>query len=291
MLRLSYVDDLNDLASGKDADDTIDLAMKSEQVLIQQVKTVGFMLNDSKTTYIQTNIDDEKLIERGLKPVRETEILGFPFITSKTTVDISPAGDMILKSLNSRAKTIHAARIFVQSYPRRVSVTRSLIFSCLTNLCLVYAYDKTGKIFKKIQIKVNDLVRATGLRNTTHRFDLNKVLGTSLTDFAKQGVITNGLKQMKANNWTFQRPSSIRRQFPANSFMHKSRELWNEQKIADREKILKLYAKGKFKAIGSFLKSRRKLKYDPKIHIKNAWIDYSNRPKPSTSESSKRKRT
>ena len=243
-----------------------------------------------KTTYIPTNIDDEKLIQRGLKPVRDTEILGFPMKTLKSTVDISPAGDMIIKRLNSRAKTIHASRTYVQSYSRRVSVTRSQIFSCCSEVNLIYAYDKTGKIFKKIQIKINDLLRATGLRNTTHRFDLNKVLGTSLTDFAKQGVIMNGLKQMRINKWSFQRPSSVRKIFPPNSYMHKFKEVWNSQAQKDREKIIALFEKNKFKSIGSFLKSRRKIKYDPSVHIKNAWIDYNSRPK-ATSQSSKRKRS
>ena len=49
--------------------------------------------------------------------------------------------------------------------------------------------DQKNVSFKRVRTRVNDLIRATGLRNTTPQDILDKCLGTNLVQFARQGVI------------------------------------------------------------------------------------------------------
>merc|ERR1719220_3194698 len=48
------------------------------------------------------------------------------------------------------------------------------------------------KHFNSIQVQVRRILRATGLENKTPGTILNKVMGTDLLAFAKQGILING---------------------------------------------------------------------------------------------------
>ena len=277
VFRSMYVDDLNDVCSNPTDLQTIDLVKRNEAALVVQSHQAGFALNDDKTTYIPYNVDDSAMVDAGLKITRDgekCEVLGFPYTATAKGFDVKPAADMIIKRLNSRAPSVHASREYFSDPEIRTRIAKSLIYFCIGELHLVLAYDtKSNKQFERIRVKVNDLLRATGLRNTTPSTELDKVFGTNLRTFAEHGIIMNGLKAVAHDPTFFDRTYSTRQRFPANTYLSKFVELWIDLPYRTRKKIFNCKNMNQVK---STLKSLRKLKYTPKIHEDFKWISYKN---------------
>ena len=276
VLRTIYVDDLNDVINAVTAVQAVMTAIRNELALKEQVVQVGFKLNSDKTKYIPFNIDNSVLVDNGLDPLnieRSTCILGFPFEAITSGIDITPATEMVLKRLRKKCITVHAARNYVSDKEILVKMARVLIYHCIGEIHLIYAYDKNGKNFNRIRVQVNNILRATGLRSTTPTNILDRVLGTNLKDFAEQGVIVNGLKIAQDDPSIFDaRLKEIRHFFPPNTYLNKFKELWNDFRHSQRAKILKMDYK--FDSIKNYLKDQRILKYDKSIHVDYKWIDF-----------------
>ena len=276
VLRTIYVDDLNDVIGAPSAVDAVMTAIDNELALKEQVVQVGFKLNSDKTKYIPFNMDDSVLTDNGLDPLnieRSTCILGFPFEATMSGIDVTSATDMVLKRLRKKCITVHAARNYVSDKEVLVKIARTLIYHCIGEVHLIYAYDKNGKNYNRIRVQVNNILRATGLRSTTPTNVLDKVLGTSLKDFAEQGIIVNGLKIAQNDSSLFDaRLKEIRHFFPPNTYINKFKELWNDFRHSQRSKILKMDYN--FDSIKNFLKSKRILEYDKSIHVDYKWVDF-----------------
>ena len=277
IFRSMYVDDLNDIVSDSVAPVVIDLVKENEAQLVRQSHQAGFALNDDKTTYIPHNIDDHELTNAGLKITRsgeKCEVLGFPYEATKKGFDVKPASDMIIKRLNFKAPSIHSSRTYFSNPETRKRIATSLIYQCIGELHLVLAYDtKKDFHFNRIRVKVNDLIRATGLRNTTPSDFLDKVFGTNLKEFAEHGIILNGLKSVSNDPDFFDRTFGIRHRFPKNTYMSKFVKLWNDLPYGKRKIILECKNMNQVKRL---LKKERQLEYDPAIHTKYKWISYKN---------------
>ena len=298
--RTLYVDDLNDEVATDSTKQTLQLAKNNQRQLVQQSKTIGFCLNDDKTTNIPFNIDDKDLKEASVKFVRKSFVLGVDFIATPKGPDLSPAADAIIKRLNSRAPTIHASRDY-NSFEVRVKIARAKIYESIGELHLVYGFDpsKFGKhsrsassLFDRVRVKVNELLRATGLRRTTPCEVLDQVLGTNLYEFVKQGIIMNGLKSLDytvtderilfhgknlrgdGDQEYFDRTDEIRARYAPGSYMGTFVEIWNDLDSKVRRDIL---SKKSFSAMKNYLKNRRKIgiKYDA-VLSQYYWIDYKN---------------
>ena len=273
--RTIYVDDLNDVASEKTEDETVQLALRNERALVCQVKQIGFMLNDGKTEYAPFNMAPHKLTDAGIKEdkvKRDTCILGFPFNPTYKHVDVEPAAKMIIQRLNEKIRTTHAVRGYVQNPTLRVKLARSLIYQSIGELHMVRGYEKSNRLFDKIQVKVNDVLRATGLRKNTPSNILHQVLGTSLADFADHCIIVNGLKMYWKDKKIFGRTGNIKKRFAYNSYSNCFVLTWNDLESKYRKKILKL---PNIKAVKRFLKKLRRKKYKEEIHTEYKWIDFS----------------
>ena len=194
VFRTLYVDDLNDVISATSEFAAISTATANERALIAQSLQVCFKINDDKTTYIPFNIDDSFLKLAKLKIKRRTEILGFPFLAGPCGPDVSPAADMIIERLLEKSRIVHACRAYFNDPLTRVMIARQIIYHCIGEIHLVFAYDKTGAEFNKIRVKVNSVLRATGLTNKTPTMILDKVLGTNLQKFAEHCIISTGLR-------------------------------------------------------------------------------------------------
>ena len=276
VFRSMYVDDLNDVCSNNDAATVIDLVNRNEAQLVTQSHQAGFALNDDKTTYIPHNIDDSYLTNAGLTVTRsgeKCEVLGFPYEAVKKGFDVKPASDMIIKRLNFKAASIHASRSYFPNPVTRKKIATSLIYHCIGELHLVLAYDFKNCQFERIRVKVNDLIRATGLRNTTPTAELDKVLGTNLKTFAEHGIIINGLKAVANDPNFFDRTFSIRHRFSDNTYMSKFKQLWIDLPYRKRKALLSCR---NINQVKNRLKKDRKLVYDPEIHNKFKWISYKN---------------
>ena len=276
IFRTLYVDDINDVASSNNSSSTIQLALLNESQLISQVKSVGFMLNDGKTKYAPFNVSKQDLLDAGISDLKietDTCILGFPFECKNNGLDVLPSANMIINRLNEKARTTHAIRGYIPNNPTlRVKLARALIYHSIGEIHLVLAYAKYNYVFDRIHVKVNNVLRATGLKNTTSGTVLDKVLGTNLLTFAKHGIILNGLKMHWGEPGFFDRWNKIRKRFAYNSYSNTFVHTWNELPADQRKHILDLPHVGSVK---NYLKSVRKLDYDPQIHIDNKWVDYS----------------
>ena len=121
-------------------------------------------------------------------------------------------------------------------------------------------------------------MRATGLERKTPQYELNKVLGTSLEDFADQGIIVNGLKILTKNmnpstiDEVFDRTAKLRTTQTSKTYLQAFRLKWNKIDIKDRKKILNFK---NFKQVKNFLKCKRKIPFDGKIYEKYKWKDYT----------------
>lgn len=154
-----------------------------------------------------------------------------------------------------------------------------MIFYYLGYLPLVYVYGEkrsgSNDQFKRIQVKINDMIRATGLTNTTPQNVLDKCLGTNLEKFAEQGVICDGLKMLKFHKINpFDRTNKIRLDQPFSTpgtYLYKFRELWNNLDTDLRNEYKDL----KPNQVKVRLKERRKLKYEPEIFEQYKWFNYN----------------
>ena len=279
--RNGYCDDLNDIANDKSPRGVIEIAIENERQLKIQSEAIGYKLNAGKTEYILWNTPREAFSdfpEIDRQYIKDSSILlGVPFIASPKGVDLSPAVDSIIRRLNFKATSIHSCRSLTSKNEVKARVAKSLIFHCLGDLHLVRAYCNHA-MFDKIRVKINQLLRATGLERKTPQRELNKVLGTSLEDFADQGIIVNGLKILTKNmnpsviDEVFDRTAKLRTTQISKSYLQAFRHKWNKIEIKDRKRILNFK---NFKQVKSFLKNKRKLPFDEKVYEKYKWKDYT----------------
>ena len=279
--RNGYCDDLNDILGDKTPDEVIRSAIENERQLQIQSEAVGYKLNAGKTEYIIWNTPIEAFEnypEIDKKYIKTDSILlGVPFVATPKGVDLAPAVDSIIKRLNYKAQSIHSCRSLTTKNEVKARVAKSLIFHCLGDLHLIRAYCPS-KLFDKVRVKVNQLLRATGLERKTPQTDLNKVLGTSLEDFADQGIIVNGLKILTKNMDTdvigqvFDRTAKLRNTQKSKTYLQAFRNKWNKLDIKDRKKILDFK---NFKQVKNYLKKMRKIPFDEKIYEKYKWKDYT----------------
>ena len=272
VFRTLYVDDLNDVISAVTEFAAISTAIANERVLVSQSLQVCFKINDDKTTYIPFNIDDSFLKLAKLKITRKTEVLGFPFLAGSCGPDVSPAADMIIERLLEKSRIVHACRAYFDDPLTRVMIARQIIYHCIGEIHLVYAYDKTGAVFNKIRVKVNSVLRATGLTNKTPTTTLDKVLGTNLQKFAEHCIISTGLKLYRDVPNLFGRLGDIRKRFQTDgTYFQKFIDIWNDLEARHRRSLLKCKNND---AVKAYLKKLRSLEYDRKIHSDWRWFDY-----------------
>ena len=277
-----YMDDINDLIKRcKTALDAIFLAKKNNERLKEQAVRVGFAMNDLKTTYIPINFPKQLMIDNGISAehvLTETGILGFDFEVKNSKICIEPAARNIVCSLKQHLGTTHSTRTYVSNHFDRLKIARKLIYHHLGFISLVYAYGvKTSNNpgFQTIQVAVNDLIRATGLRRNTPQHILDKCFGTSLTDFARDSVIIDGKKEMMMREWTdiYCRLYKIRTTrlelTVKGTFMRFFANEWNSFDQESR----KLMAGFSIDQLKVFLKNRRRLSYENTIYDQYFWID------------------
>ena len=303
VLRCPYVDDLNDEIATGTSKKTLQLARENQRHLVQQSASIGFAINDDKTTNILFNITDKEVknFDEKMKFVRSSFILGVDFKATPKGPDLTPAADAIIKRLNMNAPTIHASREY-NSFDVRVKIARQKIYESIGDLHLVVGFDpsKIGRharsasaLFDRVRVKVNELIRATGLRRTTPCEVLDQVLGTNLHDFVIQGIIMNGLKSLDhtitdegivfhgvnlnddEDEGYFDRTDQIRARYAPGTYMGTFVQVWND---LDKKVRRDLLMKKNFEQIKNYLKNRRKIK-DIKLDVilsKYYWIDYKN---------------
>ena len=279
VFRTLYVDDLNDVISKDTEFSAVATATSNERVLISQSLQVCFKINDDKTTYIPFNVDESfiKLANPNrpkLKIHCETEILGFPFLACPDGPDVGRAADMIINRLKEKSRTVHACRAYFSDPKVRVEIARQIIYYCIGELHLVYAYDKVGVdfYFNKIRVVVNSVLRATGLTNKTPTNILDKVFGTNLRQFAEHCIISTGLKLYRDIPDLFGRMADIRKRHQTpGTYFQKFILIWNDLEARHRRSLLKCKNND---AVKAYLKKLRTLEYDRKIHENWRWFDY-----------------
>lgn len=281
--RNAYMDDLNDVIKWcLTALAAINLAKKNDDRLTEQAVRVGFKKNTLKTTYIPVNFPKSLVIESGIPEkyvVQSTGILGFNFNVINKKFCVLPAANDIVSSLNSHLQTVHSTRTYVANHLDRLKITRKLIYNHLGFISLVYAYGvKTSRNpgFQKVQVAVNDLIRATGLRPNTPQHVLDKCLGTSLTDFALHSVIIDGKKELIERNLEpdiYDRIHKIRTtdiEFSVQgTFMNFFAEKWNNFDRNERQVMAEL----DITKLKDYLKKKRVLTYEADIFTNYYWID------------------
>ena len=270
--RSVYVDDINDIVSGVDIADTIELLKNNENSLSEQSKRIGLKLNEDKTEHIPFNIKDSKLTELNeLAFTRSSKLLGLPFIATSTGFKLDPSTDMICKRLQFRCRKLHILRQYVTDIWTLLFVARSFIYQSVGELHLIYAYDGTTQ-FNRVSVKTNDILRATGLSLHTPQFILDLVLGTKLETFVQHQILLTGLKVIGSNfHDLLDRSLKFRFRSPAKGYMSKFTSLWNN---LSKEKRLKISKFATFQQIKDYLKNDRKLSYVPSIHRTYRWTKY-----------------
>lgn len=276
IFRTYFVDDINDAIKEKSHDLLAKKALENEKFLKDQSTALGFQLNEKKTEYIPFSAAEHELSWNGLwmgPEVRKAKILGFNFKTTKNRkIDTWPETENIISKINQNLKKIHATRTYFPNCLTRVKIARKYIYDCIASLHLILGYStQEQKEFSKIQIAVNNILRGTGLRNTTPQFELDKVLGTTLKNFARQGLITNGLKNMQYFKLFFDRTDKIRQRVTDNTYMSKFIPEWNLLPGFIRKKLR--FAKS-LKACKEILKRERTLNYENRIHVEFKWKKY-----------------
>lgn len=276
IIRTIFVDDMNDNIFGKTNQISTEKAKENETHLKKQSTALGFQLNEQKTEYIPFGADEAELSWNGLwmgPNVRRTKILGFNFITNKNKkIDTTPETEHIINMLNSRLRKVHALRTYNKNILTRVKIARKYIYHCLGSLHLIFRYTQNEeREFHKISVAVNNILRATGLRNTTPQIELGRVLGTNLKNFARSGLIINGIKNMQHFGLTFDRVNSIRQRRSNHSYMQKFIAEWNKLPDYLRKKLR--FAKS-LSSCKEILKKERKLEYNLNIHRQYKWCSY-----------------
>ena len=282
--RNNYMDDLNDnILNCKTRKEATNLAIENDVRLNNQSITVGFAKNESKTTFIPVNMDKQDFLDAGIDEeqiLSKSGILGFNFEFKNGKLDVFQASKDIISSLNQHLRAIHSTRTYLPNQPvERLKIARTCIYYHLLFLPLIYAYGETplgvNRAFDQVLVKINDLIRATGLVRTTPREILNQCLGTSVVDFVKQQIICDGLKQLQFSNCNpFGRLNKIRssgRFCVHGTFMNKFRTIWNDLDTDSRNSFLEM----DITAVKAELKRRRTLAFNPTIYDQYKWIDLS----------------
>ena len=279
--RDTYMDDFNDnLLNCKSPRQAVNLSITNDMRLNSQAITVGFAKNEGKTTFIPVNIQKSEFTDQGIdedQVVSKSGILGFNFEFIDGKLNVTQAANDIISSLKQHLRTIHSTRTYLDNHLTRLKIARTCIYYHLMYLPLIYAYGEKpsglNKSFERIQVAVNDLIRATGLVPSTPKRILNRCLGTKLVDFVKQQIICDGLKQLKFTNENpFDRCNQIRLSGNfrvAGTFMFKFRTVWNELDAETRKQFLEI----PIDSVKAILKKRRILEYDRSIYDEYKWRD------------------
>ena len=129
---------------------------------------------------------------------------------------------------------------------------------------------------RKIKVKVNTVIRATGLRSDTPVHILEKCMGVDVIVFAEHAIILNGLKAIRFESLEpFDRVCKIR---PNDCFgvfgtmKNRFMRIWNDLDIEKR----KLYRNMEIDKLKSVLKSERTLTYTDSIFTEYKWISLKN---------------
>ena len=294
MERFPYMDDLNDITkNSRTPKEAIDKSKSNESRLKEQSTRVGFALNASKTTYIPVNVTKQEVIDIGKIDAKyvltKTGILGFNFRIENSGFDVMPAANDIIQSMHSNYDTIRQSQYYVENHLDRCIIARRIVYSFLGKISLIYAYgfkQTRNEAFDKVQVAVNHLFRATGLRSSTPQRLLDKCFGTSLENFATQCVIIDGFKLVEHLNLTeiYDRNNRIRRRGVfavadtfAEFFAIKFNGLDSDKrnKLVDTDKKITTQ-KHKLESMKNYLKSLRKLDFDESIHANYFWISLGN---------------
>ena len=292
--RIPYMDDLNDIISNsKTAKEAITKAKNNDDRLTEQSTRVGFAKNVSKTTYIPINITKEEVIKEGnidkKYVLTNTGILGCNFRVENSRFDMGPAANDVIQSMHANYDTIRQSQYYVADHHDRCKIARRIVYSFLGKISLIYAYgfkQTRNEAFDRVQVAVNHLFRATGLRASTPQWALDKCFGTSLEKFATQCVIIDGFKLVEHLNLTdlYDRTNKIRprgvfaqtgtfSEFFAIKFNGLDTE--TRLKLIDVDKKI-TDSKKKTESMKSYLKSLRKLDFDETIHTNYYWISLGN---------------
>ena len=269
--RTIYVDDINDILSGKTFDDVIALVKGNEESLALQSKKIGFKLNDDKTELIPFNVKGADLKE--VICTSFSKLLGLPFIALNTGFDMSPAIEMICNRLKMRANKIHILRNYVTDKETLVKAAKAFVYHCIGELHLAYVYSRSQvDDFNKVQTQINNVIRATGLSIKTPQPYMDMCLGTELKSFINHSILCNGLKIIGLDfDNNLDRTLNFRHKFPVGGYMYQFVNLWKNLVFEDKFAITQLKT---IYQIKNFLKSKRKLKYIPSIHITYKWMPY-----------------
>ena len=73
------MDDSNDIIADPCLPNVLQTVARNESKLIYQCQRIGLCINPDKTEYINFNIPDSALLNSGMKPTKNSKILGAPF--------------------------------------------------------------------------------------------------------------------------------------------------------------------------------------------------------------------
>ena len=219
--RTSYVDDINDIVSCKTFQQTQETIRLNEVVLSLQSKKLGFKLNEDKTEIIPFNIKGENLKE--VICTRFSKLLGLPFVALATGFDMTPALNMLLNRLTLRARNMHVLRQYVKDAKTLIFVARNFIYQSIGELHLIITYSRSPiDDFNKVQVKINNIIRATGLSIETPQPFLDMCMGTCLRPFINHAILLNGLKILGMDSLkNLDRAQKFRNKFPIGGYLHK----------------------------------------------------------------------
>ena len=286
--RSIYMDDINDIIRRcLSILEAIRKAKENDEHLTKQATQIGLAKNVKKTTYIPVNFPKKHLIDAGIDKkyvLTKTGILGFNFSCENKKISVVPAGNDIVCSIHAQIGTVFASQDYVADHLDRCKIARRIAYACLGKLSLVYAYgfkQTRNEAFEKVQVAINNLFRATGLRQNTPVQVLDKCFGTSLTDFATHRVLLDGFKLIDHYNLDrteiFGRFNKIR--LANNVFSEKDTFMaFFAMKFnnLDQDLRTKLINFNGILPMKNHLKSLRKLEYDHTIHENYYWISLRN---------------
>ena len=292
--RFPYMDDLNDVMEDcKTEEEAITKSLENNDRLTEQSTRVGFAKNLSKTTYIPINITKEEVIRVGKIDKKyvltKTGILGCNFRVENSKFDMGPAANDVIQSMHANYDTIRQSQYYVADHLDRCKIARRIVYSFLGKISLIYAYgfkQTRNEAFDRVQVAVNHLFRATGLRASTPQWALDKCFGTSLEKFATQCVIIDGFKLVEHLNLTdiYHRNNKIRPRdvfAQPGTFSEFFAIKFNGMDTDTRTKLIDIdtkitNSKKKLESMKSYLKSLRKLDFDETIHTNYYWISLGN---------------
>ena len=288
IFRNYYMDDLNDIICRCLTEQAaVNLAINNDINLNKQAISVGFKKNEKKTTFIPFNVSTDLLLtakieEKYIKT--NTDILGVGFTAKKNGVCIKPAADDFISGIQQKIHLVHTSRAYVDAHERRVKIARTIVYNQIGNLPLIYVYgesdtnqqdSKSGlnKQFERCLVKINDVFRATGLRQDTPKHILDKCMGCNIEQFCKDSVIIDGLKALEFENLDpFGRQSKIKPNGAfygaiRGTFKNKFMRLWNLLEQSDRESFRTM----RIEQVKAVFKKRRKLTYESSIYDTYEW--------------------